>query len=40
VIKVDIANKKIALSIKAYTENLDLSEIEKEQVDMEVFKEE
>ena len=40
VIKVDIANKKIALSIKAHTENLGLSEIEKEQVDMEVFKEE
>jgi small subunit ribosomal protein S1 len=40
VIKVDIANKKIALSIKAYTEKLDISEIEKEQVDMEVFKEE
>jgi small subunit ribosomal protein S1 len=40
VIKVDINNKKIALSIKAYKENLDLSAIEKEQVDMEVFKEE
>ena len=40
VIKVDINNKKIALSIKAHEENLDLSQIEKEQVDMEVFKEE
>ena len=40
VIKVDINDKKIALSIKAYEENLDLSQIEKEQVDMEVFKEE
>ena len=40
VIKVDINNKKIALSIKAYEENLDLSQIEQEQVDMEVFKEE
>ena len=40
VIKVDTNDKKIALSIKAYKENLDLSQIEKEQVDMEVFKEE
>ena len=40
VIKVDTKEKKIALSIKAYEENLDLSQIEKEQVDMEVFKEE
>ena len=40
VIKVDTNDKKIALSIKAYEENLDLSQIEKEQVDMEVFKEE
>ena len=40
VIKVDINNKKIALSIKAHEENLDLSQIEKAQVDMEVFKEE
>jgi len=39
VIKVDIDKKKIALSIKAHEENLDLSQIEKEQVDMEVFKE-
>ena len=38
-IKVDIDNKKIALSIKAHEEGLDLSQIEKEQVDMEVFKE-
>ena len=40
VIKVDTNDKKIALSIKAYEENLDLSQIEKEQIDMEVFKEE
>ena len=40
VIKVDTNDKKIALSIKAYEENLDLLQIEKEQVDMEVFKEE
>ena len=40
VIKVDINNKKIALSIKAHEENLDLSQIEKEQVNLEVFKEE
>ena len=40
VIKVDIAAKKIALSIKAHEENLDLSQIEKEQVDMDLFKEE
>ena len=40
VIKVDTKDKKIALSIKAYEENLDLSQIEKEQVDMQVFKEE
>ena len=39
VIKVDIDKKKIALSIKAHEENLDLSQIEKEKVDMEVFKE-
>jgi len=40
VVKVDIKNKKIALSIKAHEENLDLSQIEKEQIDMEIFKEE
>ena len=40
VIKVDTNDKKIALSIKAYEENLDLSQIEKEQVDMDVFKDE
>tara|TARA_B100000749_G_scaffold243601_1_gene204944 strand:- start:1167 stop:2342 length:1176 start_codon:yes stop_codon:yes gene_type:complete len=40
VIKVDTTNKKIALSIKAYKENLDISAIEKEQVDLENFKEE
>ena len=40
VIKVDTNDKKIALSIKAYEEDLDLSQIEKEQVDMEVLKEE
>ena len=39
VIKVDTDKKKIALSIKAHEENLDLSQIEKEQVDIEVFKE-
>jgi small subunit ribosomal protein S1 len=40
VIKVDTTNKKIALSIKAFQENLDISQIEKEQVDLEDFKEE
>ena len=40
VIKVDTTNKKIALSIKAYKENLDISQIEKEQVDLNDFKEE
>jgi len=40
VIKVDTSSKKIALSIKAFLENLDISQIEKEQVDMEDFKEE
>ena len=40
VIKVDTTNKKIALSIKAYKENLDISQIEKEQVDLDDFKEE
>ena len=39
VIKVDTTNKKIALSIKAFEENLDISQIEKEQVDLEGFKE-
>ena len=39
VIKVDVDKKKIALSIKAHEENLDLSQSEKEQGDMEVFKE-
>ena len=37
VLKVDIDKKKIALSIKAHEENLDLSQIEKEQVDMEIW---
>ena len=40
VIKVDTNNKKIALSIKAHKENLDVSEIEKEQIEMDSFKEE
>lgn len=40
VIKVDTTQKKIALSIKAYEENLDLSAIEKEQAALENFKEE
>jgi len=40
VIKVDTTNKKIALSIKAYQENLDISQIEKEHVGLEDFKEE
>ena len=40
VIKVDTTNKKIALSIKAFQENLDISQIEKEQVDLEDFKDE
>ena len=39
VIKVDTSSKKIALSIKAFLENLDISQIEKEQVDLEGFKE-
>ena len=39
VIKVDTNNKKIALSIKAFEENLDISQIEKEQFDLEDFKE-
>jgi hypothetical protein len=37
---VDINNKKIALSIKAHGKNLNLSQIEKKQVNLEVFKEE
>ena len=40
VIKVDTSNKKIALSIKAFLENLDITQIEKEQIDLEIFKEE
>ena len=38
IIKVDTSNKKIALSIKAYDENLDLKAIEHEQVRLENFK--
>ena len=38
IIKVDTSNKKIALSIKAYEENLDLTAIEHEQVQLENFK--
>ena len=40
IVKVDKGNKKIALSIKAYEENLDLEAIEKEQTQLEAFKEE
>ena len=40
VIKVDTNRKKIALSIKAFEENLDLKAIEQEQARMEHFKEE
>jgi len=40
VIKVDTASKKIALSVKAYEENLDIAEIEKEQSAFDNFKEE
>ena len=40
VIKVDTINKKIALSIKAFEENLDLIAIEQEQAQLENFKEE
>ncbi len=40
VIKVDTAHKKIALSIKAFEENLDLSAIEKEQAELENIKDE
>jgi len=40
IVKVDTSNKKIALSIKAYEENLDLEAIEQEQNQLEPFKEE
>ena len=40
VIKVDTSSKKIALSIKAYEENLGVEEIEKEQAAFDNFKEE
>jgi len=40
IVKVDTNNKKIALSIKAYKENLDLETIEQEQNQLETFKEE
>jgi small subunit ribosomal protein S1 len=40
IIKVDATNKKIALSIKAYKENLDLEAIKQEQSQLEAFKEE
>jgi small subunit ribosomal protein S1 len=40
VIKVDTANKKIGLSIKAYEEDLDVKEIEKEQALLDETKEE
>ena len=40
IIKVDASNKKIALSIKAYKENLDLEAIKQEQSRLEAFKEE
>ena len=40
IIKVDVNNKKIALSIKAYKENLDLEAIKQEQSRLEAFKEE
>ena len=40
IVKVDTSNKKIALSIKAYEENLDLEAIEQEQSGLEPFKEE
>jgi len=39
IVKVDTSNKKIALSIKAYEENLDLEAIEQEQNQLEPFKE-
>jgi hypothetical protein len=37
---VDTSNKKIALSIKAFKEKLDLDAIEQEQSRLETFKEE
>ena len=40
IIKVDPSNKKIALSIKAFKENLDLEAIKQEQRQLEVLKEE
>ena len=40
IVKVDTSNKKIALSIKAYEENLDLEAIEQEQNQLEPLKEE
>jgi len=40
IIKVDTSNKKIALSIKAFKEKLDLDAIEQEQSRLETFKEE
>ena len=40
VIKVDTINKKIALSIKAFEENLDVIATEQEQAQLENFKEE
>jgi len=39
IVKVDTSNKKIALSIKAYEENLDLEAIEQEQNQLESLKE-
>ena len=40
VVKVDTSSKKIALSIKAFEENLDLKAIEQEQAQLDNFKEE
>jgi len=40
IVKVDTNNKKIALSIKAYEENLDLEAIKLEQNQLEALKEE
>ncbi len=40
IVKVDASNKKIALSIKAFKENLDLEAIKQEQLQLEVLKEE
>ena len=39
VIKVDTSRKKIALSIKAFEDNLDLAAIEREQAQLENLKE-